>query len=108
VDDRAAFESAIEASGGMRPGNYSPDYDRYVSERRQGQYEGWKLARAALSPPSHGEQVCVVPVEPTEAMRKAAQDKLASEGLIVTDWLIHTAYSALLAAAPSAGSQEQE
>lgn len=42
----------------------------------------------------------LVPVEPTEAMRKAAQDKLASEGLIVTDWLIHTAYSAMLAAAP--------
>ena len=61
----------------------------------------WK-ARAALSAPSHGEQVRVVPVEPTEAMRKAAQDKLASEGLIVTDWLIHTAYSAMLYAAPAA------
>ena len=57
---------------------------------------------AAQAAPSHGEQVRVVPVEPTEAMRKAAQDKLASEGLIVTDWLIHTAYSAMLAAAPAA------
>lgn len=59
VDERAAFEAAIEASGGMRPGNYSSDYDRYVSERLQGQYEGWKLACAALtaSAPSHGEQV---------------------------------------------------
>lgn len=64
-------------------------------------------ARAALSA-NHSEQVRVVPVEPTEAMRKAAQDKLASEGLIVTDWLLHTAYSAMLAAAPSACSQEKE
>lgn len=60
------------------------------------------------SAPNHSEQVRVVPVEPTEAMRKAAQDKLASEGLMVTDWLIHTAYSAMLAAAPSAGSQKEK
>ena len=69
-------------------------------------FNQWNEARrvlaAAPAVPSQGEQVRVVPVEPTEAMRKAAQDKLASEGLIVTDWLIHTAYSAMLAAAPAA------
>lgn len=69
-------------------------------------FNQWNEARhvlaAAPAVPSQGEQVRVVPVEPTEAMRKAAQDKLASEGLIVTDWLIHTAYSAMLYAAPAA------
>ena len=69
--------------------------------------EARRVLNAAPAAPSQGEQVRVVPVEPTEAMRKAAQDKLASEGLIVTDWLIHTAYSAMLNAAPvSAGDDE--
>lgn len=47
-DQRKAFEAAILAANGQVPGNYNPEYDRYVSERRQGQYEGWKLARAQL------------------------------------------------------------
>lgn len=64
-----------------------------------------ELSALLASAPNHSEQVRVVPVEPTEAMRKAAQDKLAGEGLIVTDWLIHTAYAAMLAAAPSAGQK---
>lgn len=41
----------------------------------------------------------VVPVEPTDEMRRAAQDKLADEGFIVTDWLVHAIYSAMLASA---------
>lgn len=48
--------------------------------------DGWKL----------------VPVEPTEVMRKRAQDYLAAEGMIVSDWLVHTAYTEMLPAAPSA------
>lgn len=45
ADERKAFEAAILAANGQVPGNYSPEYDRYVSERWQGRYEGWKLAR---------------------------------------------------------------
>ena len=41
----------------------------------------------------------VVPVEPTDAMRRAAQDKLAADGFIVTDWLVHAIYTAMLASA---------
>ncbi len=56
AEERKAFEAAILAANGQVPGNYNPDYDRYVSERRQGQYEGWKLARAQL-PSQGGEAV---------------------------------------------------
>ena len=48
--------------------------------------EGWKL----------------VPIQPTEEMRRRAQDYLAAEGIIVSDWLIHTSYTEMLAAAPKA------
>lgn len=41
----------------------------------------------------------MVPVEPTMAMRRAAQDRLAEEGLAVSDWLICTAHAALVDAA---------
>jgi hypothetical protein len=44
-DERTAFEVACMAADLVRPGNYCPDFDRYVSERVQGRYEGWKLAR---------------------------------------------------------------
>ena len=44
----------------------------------------------------------IVPIQPTEEMRKRAQDYLAAEGMIVSDWLIHTSYREMLAAAPSA------
>lgn len=57
-DQRKAFEAAILAANGQVPGNYNPEYDRYVSERRQGQYEGWKLARALL-PSQVGEAVAM-------------------------------------------------
>ena len=41
----------------------------------------------------------IVPIQPTEEMRKRAQDYLAAEGMIVSDWLVHTAYTEMLAAA---------
>ena len=44
----------------------------------------------------------IVPIQPTEEMRKRAQDYLAAEGMIVSDWLVHTVYTEMLAAAPSA------
>lgn len=44
-DGREAFEAEWVVKGGVRPGNYSAELDRYVSERVQGRYEGWKLAR---------------------------------------------------------------
>ena len=45
-DERKAFEVACMAAGLVRPGNYCTDFDRYVSERVQGRYEGFKLFRA--------------------------------------------------------------
>ena len=50
----------------------------------------------------------IVPIQPTEEMRKRAQDNLAAEGMIVSDWLVHTAYTEMLAAAaPSAPTTVQ-
>lgn len=50
----------------------------------------------------------IVPIQPTEEMRKRAQDYLAAEGMIVSDWLVHTAYTEMLAAAaPSAPTTVQ-
>lgn len=53
-DEREAFEVACMAAGLVRPGNYCPDFDRYVSERVQGRYEGFKLGRATR--PAQTEQ----------------------------------------------------
>lgn len=47
--------------------------------------EGWQL----------------VPVEPAEEMRLHAQDYLAKEGMVVSDWLIDTVYKEMLSACPS-------
>ena len=49
----------------------------------------------------------IAPIQPTEEMRKRAQDYLAAEGMIVSDWLVHTAYTEMLAAAPSAPATVQ-
>lgn len=49
----------------------------------------------------------IVPIQPTEEMRKRAQDYLAAEGMIVSDWLVHTVYTEMLAAAPSAPATVQ-
>lgn len=112
VDDRAAFEAAIEASSGMRPGNYSPDYDRYVSERLQGQYEGWKLARAlTASAPNHSEQVRQMVLE--ELLTRCAEwcDKQPKQpwyGRTAGDMVRTFMACQPLAAAPSAGSQKEQ
>ena len=93
------------------PGSQPTDFTDYELGEIHGRIAMWEEVKRLNAAPV--QQVSVpdgwkmVPVEPTEAMRKAAQDKLASEGLIVTDWLIHTAYSAMLNAAPvSAGDDE--
>ena len=49
----------------------------------------------------------IAPIQPTEEMRKRAQDYLAAEGMIVSDWLVHTVYTEMLAAAPSAPATVQ-
>jgi hypothetical protein len=53
-DEREAFEVACMTAGLVRPGNYCPNFDRYVSERVQGRYEGFKLGRATR--PAQTEQ----------------------------------------------------
>ena len=69
---------------------------------------------AALSAPSHGEQVRegwrLVPFEPTPEMLQAALDKPCFDplgDLLPWSHITRTSYAAMLAAAPSAGSQEQ-
>jgi hypothetical protein len=77
AEERKAFEAAILAANGQVPGNYNPEYDRYVSERRQGQYEGWKLARAQL--PSQGG-------EAVEVVAYHGKDPDGGEGFVGARW----------------------
>jgi hypothetical protein len=107
VDERAAFEAQLNPHCRKRN-----EHGDYVVPEIQDRWDGWQ-ARAALSAPSHGEQVRegwkLVPVEPTEAMLREAlsydsiqdpnnPDSRVEELLI--DW------SLMLAGAPSAVSQE--
>ena len=55
------------------------------------------LAKTAAVP----DGFLIIPIQPTEGMRKRAQDYLAAEGMIVSDWLVHTVYTEMLAAAPA-------
>lgn len=48
----------------------------------------------------------LVPIEPTLEMREAAQDNLALEGLAVSDWLICTTYSQMLAYSPEVSAAQ--
>lgn len=60
------------------------------------------MALYSTPQPNAGQDGCmIVPIQPTEEMRKRAQDYLAAEGMIVSDWLVHTAYTEMLAAAPT-------
>lgn len=113
VDERAAFETWY--LGHFYMGDKQCGLEWLSTEpcggyRHQHPAEQWVVwqARAALSAPSHGEQVGegwkLVPVEPNEAIRDAIN-------LLCDD---HSAFedsdafwSYLLAATPSAGSQEQ-
>jgi len=60
-----------------------------------------EVARLNASRDLVPDEYRMVPIEPTMQMRRAAQDKLSAEGLIVSDWMICTAYAELLAAAPT-------
>ena len=86
-------------------------HDHFVEGK--GEPVGWLPmieARATLSAPSHSEQVLegwqLVPVDPTDSMLRAMTDPfIAISG--DNRATFYAAYSAMLAAAPSAGSQEQ-
>ena len=74
------------------------DSDQYEQARdKLKRLIAWHIA-VATDPAVNGG-FALVPVEPTIAMRRAAQDKLAAEGLLVSDWLICTAHAALVCAA---------
>jgi hypothetical protein len=95
VDERAAFEDAVRQhhQGDMRHLEARTDYGYYVHHIQ----ELWLIwqARAALSAPSHGEQVRegwqLVPVEPTDAMLEAGDKYIGTPAT----------YKAMLSACPS-------
>lgn len=69
---------------------------------------GWEALYTAQQQSAVPDDYLIVPIQPTEEMRKRAQDYLAAEGMIVSDWLVHTAYTEMLAAAgPSAPATVQ-
>ena len=74
------------------------DEDKYEQARdKLKRLISWHIS-VATDPAVNGG-FALVPIEPTMFMRRAAQDKLAAEGLIVSDWLVCTAHSALVSAA---------
>ena len=110
VDERAAFEAwSVENHFGTRrpfanSNNYESGYTDFC-------WKAWQ-ARAALSAPSHGEQVRegwqLVPVDPTEDMLGAMRAKhWEIRGCQLCEEDYRDIHVAMLAAAPSAGSQEQ-
>lgn len=105
VDERAAFEAHMRVGGYSNPDKH-PD-GSYVSSAMELWWQGWK-ARAALSAPSHGEQVRegwkLVPVEATTEMVNALKARISctSRGGILN---AGNALNDAIAAAPSAGSQ---
>ena len=70
-------------------------------------YAALEAELARLSAGQEPDGCMIAPIQPTEEMRKRAQDYLAAEGMIVSDWLVHTVYTEMLAAAPSAPATVQ-
>lgn len=116
MSEKAPMQSTpfVSSTGETRNPIYEGQFDGETPEQAEARRHWAKVAmemarNAALSAPSHGEQVRkgwrLVPFEPNEAIRDAIN-------LLCDD---HSAFedsdafwSYLLAATPSAGSQEQE
>ena len=105
VDERVAFEAQLNPHCRKRN-----EHGDYVVPEIQDRWDGWQ-ARAALSAPSHGEQVRegwqLVPCQPTDAMVQAVLDSGMYHTPATARPILVEEYKAMLAAAPSAASQEQ-
>lgn len=108
VDERAAFEAWYETTYGisLEPEFRANHFIGYVNDKANHRWTAWQ-ARAALSAPSHGEQVRDV-----SAMARVLSDRQADSCNVDRDdqWKIYGQdfiddVTAMLAAAPSAGSQ---
>lgn len=118
VDEREEFEawaktrnlSTVKYAGGM-----------YVCDRTMWAEIAWIESRAALSAPSHGEQVRegwqLVPFEPTREMISAASGAITTPDDLppvgagrwsMSDIAFRSRYRAALAAAPSPASQKEQ
>ncbi|MBU0901923.1 MAG: hypothetical protein KKH62_08180 [Gammaproteobacteria bacterium] len=124
VDERALYEQSCKERAASNGRVYEAHYFKrpagvgeYLNPGAEHGWQVWQQARAALSA-NHSEQVRhmvpdgwkLVPVEPTRAMRYSVETtRLASA--VTRQSAQHEigvqVYSAMLAAAPSAGSQEQ-
>lgn len=133
VDERAAFEawarkhnSSLSEDEIDQPEDINLDKQAgvYIWANAESAWMAWQ-ARAALSAPSHGEQVRhmvpagwkLVPVEPTREMISAASgaittpDDLPPAGAgrwSMSDIAFRSRYRAALAAAPSPASQKEQ
>lgn len=110
VDERAAFEAWYETTYGisLEPEFRSNHFIGYVNDKANHRWTAWKV-RAALTAraPNHGEQVGDV-----SAMARVLSDRQADACNVDRDdqWKIYGQdfiedVTAMLAAAPSAGSQ---
>lgn len=121
VDDRAAFEAWYETTYGisLEPEFRANHFIGYVNDKANHRWTAWQ-ARAALSAPSHGEQV--LDVLPGGWTAKQTNDR---EGFIISSPRVNGVAShfsvfpdskdyascalwKMLAAAPSAGSQKEQ
>ena len=112
VDERAAFEAAMGTGILQEQGKFSlsrayEEGQPYTFLVTKWAWEAWQ-ARAALSAPSHGEQVREVVAATKEAVDYLNANSLSS---IASSSICHRRMRnalAMLAAAPSAGSQREQ
>lgn len=110
VDERAAFEAWYERKHGYSadPEFRDNQFNGYSNDRDNAAWVGWQ-ARAALNAGSAVPDGWVmVPVEPTRAMRYSVESTRLSSAVTrqsTQHEIGEQVYRAMLAAAPSAGSQ---
>ena len=109
--ERAAFEAWYETTYGisLEPEFRANHFIGYVNDKANHRWTAWQ-ARAALSAPSHGEQVrevVPVPLVPTDEMLNAGKSMLHKSNGRGAREKCGRIFAAMLAAAPSSGSQEQ-
>lgn len=105
--DFSQFLSAVmDAAGLIRHGRQSKELSEYLGMKCM-EYRG-----AALSAPSHGEQVrdghVLVPKVATLDMKNAGWQEIARQGIDPEMCEMQPIYYAMLAASPSAGSQKEQ
>lgn len=125
MSEKAPMQSTpfVSSTGETRNPIYEGQFEGETAEQAEARLHWAKVAmemarNAALSAPSHGEQVRdgwkLVPVEPTREMISAASGAITTPDDLppvgagrwsMSDIAFRSRYRAALAAAPSAGSQ---